>query len=57
MHIIASYSLYAPPPSPTLYDYVKLIAEGPLCPASSGNIKRGYLAEAWGAKHIGLKEE
>lgn len=55
MHIIASYSLYAPPL--TLYDYVKLIAEGPLCPASSGNIKRGYLAEAWGAKHIGLKEE
>lgn len=45
------------PPPLTLYDYVKLIAEGPLCPASSGNIKRGYLAEAWGAKHIGLKEE
>lgn len=42
---------------PTLYDCVKLRVKSPLCTASSGDIKRGYLAEVGGPEHIGLQQE
>lgn len=36
---------------------VRLRVKSSLCPASSGDIKRGYLAEVGGPEHIGLQQE